>query len=90
MNLNELIFFSSALVPSSVESFFLIETFTSHRIDPSAIFPSHMSKKVTSCLIALKYATASFAFDISGSDTISSRGVPALFKSTPVSPSKRS
>ena len=83
-------FFISALVPSSVSPSFLTETFTSHLMDPCAIFPSHISRKVTICLIALKYATASLALDISGSETISRRGVPALLRSTPVSPSKRS
>ena len=49
-----------------------------------------MSKNVTSCLTALKYATASLALEISGSETISRRGVPALLRSTPVSPSNKS
>ena len=88
-NLKELIFFISALVPNFSPGF-LIDILASHLNDPSSIFPSLMPKHLTIECIFLRYATASLADLMSGSDTISINGVPALFKSIALSPSKRS
>ena len=89
-NLNEFTFLVSVLVPKSFESIFLTETFASHLIEPSAIFPSEISRYLIMECIDFKYATASSGELISGSDTISIKGVPALFKSIPDWPSKSS
>ena len=48
INLNEVIFFISVLVPNSASPTFLIETFASQRRDPCDMSPSHTSRNVTS------------------------------------------
>src|SRR3546814_7882771 len=48
------------------------------------MLPSQMPSHTTSPCSARAYATASAAERISGSDTISSQGVPARFRSIPV------
>ena len=50
------------------------------------MFPSQMPIHITSPCSARAYATASFAPRSSGSETISSSGVPARLRSTPVMP----
>ena len=45
---------SLAGIPIAQKDLFCTKTFTSHLIDPCAIFPSHISRKVTICRMALK------------------------------------
>ena len=47
------------------------------------MLPSQMPSQITSACSALAYATASAAERMSGSETISSSGVPARFRSMP-------
>lgn len=58
------------------------ETFTSQRRDPSCIFPLLTPKYRTNLCNSAAYSAASIPVLISGSETISSKGTPALFKST--------
>lgn len=64
-------------VPNFSRPFGRIEMFTSHRIDPSAMFPSLTPRKRTSRRISAPYAAASRPVRRSGSETISMSGVPA-------------
>ena len=54
------------------------------------MLPSQISRYRTSVWIFFMYATASFAERMSGSETISSSGVPARLRSMPESPWKSS
>ena len=62
------------------------ETLASQRKLPSCMLPSQMPIQRTSPCRAFAYATASAALRRSGSDTISSSGVPARLRSMPVMP----
>ena len=71
-------------MPNLSVPFRFTETLISHRKLPSCILPSQIPIHWTSSCNFFAYATASAAEVISGSDTISKRGVPARFKSIPV------
>ena len=66
------------------------ETLTSKRMLPWLISPSQILIEVTILWSFFAKAMASSALRISGSDTISIRGVPARFRSTPDIPYGRS
>ena len=66
------------------------DTLASQRKLPSCMLPSQMPIHCTSACSALAYATASSELVRSGSETISSSGVPARFRSMPVMPWKSS
>src|SRR3954451_18984269 len=89
MNRKELRFFSSQRVPSGSPGR-RTETVASQRNDPSCMLPSPMPIQMTSACSARAYAIASFAPRKSGSDTISSSGVPARLRSMPLMPRKSS
>ena len=83
--LNEFKFFTSTIgvgcsTPSSVVIITLM--FGSNRMCPRCIIPPVTPKNVQILRTSLPYATASSALHMSGSETISSSGVPARFKST--------
>jgi hypothetical protein len=62
------------------------ETLASQRKLPSCMLPSQMPSHTTSACRALAYSTASALLRMSGSETISSSGVPARLRSMPVWP----
>ena len=77
-------FLISTLVPSFVSPFNLMEILASQRKLPSSIFPSHTFSHLTNFLKVVTYSNASSDECKQGSVTISSNGVPALFKSIQV------
>ena len=83
INLKEFKFFVSVRVPNVFSPRGRIETFTSKRIEPSAMWPSQMPIEVTSPCNFFANRTASEEFEISGSVTISINAVPARFRSIP-------
>lgn len=58
------------------------DTFTSQRREPSCILPLLTPKYLTNLCNSAAYSDASIPFLMSGSETISSKGTPALFRST--------
>ena len=84
MNLIELTFLISHLVPKSFVPFFLTETLTSALKDPSCILPSQVPKYRMIDLNFLIYALTSSGDLKSGLLTISIKATPDLFKSTKV------
>lgn len=58
------------------------DTFTSQRREPSCILPLLTPKYLTNLCNSAAYSAASIPFLMSGSETISSKGTPALFRST--------
>src|SRR3569623_882310 len=87
---NELRFLISARVPSFVSPLRRTDTLASQRKEPSCILPSQISRYRTSECSCFMYATASLAERRSGSETISSSGVPARLRYQPVGPWKSS
>jgi len=81
---NELRFLISARVPSGAPGR-RTETLASQRNDPSCMLPSQILFQTTMSWTFLAYATASCAERISGSETISSSGVPARLRSIALS-----
>ena len=83
----EPIFLISILVPNGVPGL-CSDTLQSHLIEPSSIFTSLIPKYNNISLNLVKYATASSGLLISGLDTISINGTPALlaFNIVPVLP----
>ena len=80
--LEEFIFFTSTFVPNFSTPLSRTEILASHLKLPSSIFPSQMSKYLTSFLTSFRYWYASSEDLISGSETISTKGTPALLRST--------
>ena len=83
MPLKVFMFFISTFVPSFVSPTGRIEMFTSERMLPSSRLQSLTPAYTSISFNAVKYAIASSALDMSGSDTISISGVPPRLKSTP-------
>ena len=75
-------FLTSALVPYSFCPTGLMDTFASHLKDPCSMFPSHTPRYLRIALSFFMYSAASFGVLISGSETISMSGMPALLRST--------
>ena len=84
--LKELMFFSSALVPSFSAPCNRSDTLASQRSEPSSMLPSLIPKVRTRVRRARMYSAASSAERMSGSLTISTRGTPARLKSTKLTP----
>ena len=84
VDLIELTFLISHLVPNSFEPFVLTETLTSALNDPSCIFPSHVPRYLIIDLNFLMYALTSSGDLRSGLLTISIKATPDLFRSTKV------
>ena len=89
MLLNEFIFFISVRVPNGVPGLWT-DTLTSALNEPSCILQSETSIYSSIDFNFLKYASTSSALLKSGSETISIKGTPALFKSTRLPPPKSS
>lgn len=73
---------SFTFVPNSACPLGRTEILTSQRSEPSCIFPLHTPKYLTNLCNSAPYSAASMPLLISGSETISSNGTPALFRST--------
>jgi len=73
---------NQTLVPNCSRPLGRIEMLTSQRIEPSCIFPLLIPKYRTMRCNSAAYSAASRPVRISGSETTSSSGTPALFKST--------
>ena len=84
VDLIELTFFISHLVPKSLESFNLTDTLTSALNEPSCIFPSQVPKYLIIDLNFFIYVLTSSCDLRSGLLTISIKATPDLFKSTNV------
>src|SRR3546814_9169612 len=84
MKRNEFRFLISQRVPNSCCPLRRTDTFASQRKEPSCILPSQIPSQTTSPCSVRAYATASAAERNSGSVTISSKGVPARFRSMPL------
>ncbi len=80
----ELTFFISTLVPSSFEPFGLMEMFISHRSCPFSMSARDTPVYLIMFLSFSRNSLAICGESMSGSVTISIRGVPALFRSTKV------
>ena len=85
MNLKLFRFLISRRVPSGWPGLRTL-TLASQRKLPSCMLPSHTPIQVTILCSSFAYATASSLLRMSGSVTISSRGVPARFRSMPLMP----
>ena len=86
MLLNEFIFFISVRVPNFSEPTGRIDVLTSALNEPSCILQSDTSIYSSIDFNFFKYASTSSIERKSGSDTISIKGTPALFKSTNAPP----
>ena len=82
MPLKVFMFFISTFTPSSFAPAGRMEMFTSERMFPSSRLQSDMSAYVSISFSADRYAIASSAEAMSGSETISMSGVPPRLKST--------
>ena len=83
MPLNEFMFLISTFVPSFASPFGRIDMLTSERMLPSSRLQSETPAYTSISLSAVRYAIASSADSMSGSETISMSGVPPRLKSTP-------
>ena len=84
MNLIELTFLISHLVPNFFSPFFLTDTFTSALKEPSCILPSQVPRYLIIVLSFFTYVFTSLGDLKSGLLTISIKATPDLLRSTKV------